>query len=237
MDAFATLAEGGATTDDIARRFGCGPRHVEQRLALARLSPKLKAAYRRGDLSLDAARAFCIVDDHAKQEDVFKALGRHVTHAPSVRSHLMQGAMRATDRIVRFVGLEAYEAAGGHVTRDLFNDEDAYIDVPALMRRIANERFESVREDLLSKGWGWVNVNLGHSRCEGGSAERIHPTRRPMTDEEREALAALDARVEALDEALEESEDDDDPRWSKRDDLAAERYHFEPPRQVRRRPG
>jgi ParB family chromosome partitioning protein len=226
VEAFATLSEAGAAADDIARRFGCGVRHVEQRLALARLSPKLKAAYRRGDLSLDAARAFCIVDDHAKQEEVFKALGRHVTHAPSVRAHLMQAAMRATDRIARFVGLEAYESAGGRVTRDLFNDEDAYIDDPALMTRIANERFESVREDLLSKGWGWVNVNLGFGRFEGGSAERIHPTRRPMTDEEREALAALDAKVEALDEALEESEDDDDPRWSERDDLAAERYHF-----------
>lgn len=226
VEAFATLAEGGAPADEIARRFGCGVRHLEQRLALARLSPKLKAAYRRGDLSLDAARAFCIVDDHAKQEDVFKALGRHVTHAPSVRSHLMQGAMRATDRIVRFVGLDAYDAAGGRVTRDLFNDEDAYIDDPALMTRIANERFESVREDLLSKGWGWVNVNLGFGRFEGGSTECILPTRRPMTDEEREALAALDAKVEALDEALEESEDDDDPRWSERDDLAAERYHF-----------
>jgi len=226
VDAFAALSQAGATADDVARRFGCGIRHVEQRLALARLSPKLKAAYRRGDLSLDAARAFCIVDDHAKQEDVFKALGRHVTHAPSVRSHLMQGAMRATDRIARFVGLEAYEVAGGRVSRDLFDDEDAYIDDPALMTRIASECFESVREDLLSKGWGWVNVNLGFGRLDGGSAERLHPTRRPMTDEEREALAALDAKVEALDEALEESEDDDDPRWSQRDDLAAERYHF-----------
>jgi ParB family chromosome partitioning protein len=226
VDAFATLAEAGATADDIARRFGCGVRHVAKRLALARLSPKLKAAYRRGDLSLDAARAFCIVDDHAKQEDVFKALGRRVAHAPSVRSHLMQGVMRATDRIARFAGLEAYESAGGRVTRDLFNDEDAYIDDPALMTRIANERFESVREDLLRQGWGWVNVNLGFGRFEGGSPECILPTRRPMTDEEREALAALDAKVEALDEALEESEDDDDPRWSERDDLAAERYHF-----------
>ncbi len=226
VEAFAALSQGGATADDIARRFGCGVRHVEQRLALARLSPKLKAAYRRGDLTLDAARAFCIVEDHAKQEEVFKALGRHVTHAPSVRSHLMQGAMRATDRIARFVGLDTYEAAGGRVTRDLFNDEEAYIDDPALMTRIANERLESVREDLLSKGWGWVNVNLGFGRIDGGSAERIHPTRRPMTNEEREALAALDAKMEALDEALEESRDDDDPRWSQRDDLAAERYHF-----------
>jgi ParB family chromosome partitioning protein len=223
VEAFATLAEGGATADDIARRFGCGMRHVEQRLALARLSPKLKAAYRRGDLSLDAARAFCIVDDHAKQEDVFKALGRHVTHAPSVRSHLMQGAMRVTDRIARFVGLDAYEAAGGRVRRDLFNDEDAYVDDPALMTRIAGERLDVVRSDLLAKGWGWVNIHLGVGRLDAGSSERIHPTRRAMTDEERAALAALDAEVEALDESLEDA-DDEDERWSQRDDLAAQRY-------------
>ena len=198
-------------------------RHVEQRLALARLSPKLKAAYRRGDLSLDAARAFCIVGDHAKQEDVFKALGRHVTHAPSVRSHLMQGAMRVNDRIARFVGLDAYEAIGGRVTRDLFNDEDAYIDDPALMTWIAGERLETVRSELLAKGWGWVNIHLGVGRLDGGSSERIHPTRRAMTDEERAALAALDAEVEALDESLEDA-DDEDERWSQRDDLAAQRY-------------
>lgn len=223
VEAFAVLADAGSSVDEIARRFGCGARHVEQRLALARLSPKLKSAYRRGDLSLDAARAFCIVDDHAKQETVFKALGRHVTHAPSVRNHLMQGAMRANDRLARFVGLDAYETAGGHVTRDLFHQEDAYIDDPALMTRLAEERLDGVRGDLLAKGWGWVNVNLGYHRFEGASAERLQPAKRAMTDDERAAHAALDAEVDALDEALEDAEDDD-ARWEERDTLAARRY-------------
>lgn len=65
VEAFAALVETGASVKDIARRCGCGARHVAQRLALSKLSPKLKLAYRRGDLSLNAARAFCIVDDHA----------------------------------------------------------------------------------------------------------------------------------------------------------------------------
>ncbi len=37
VEAFAGLVESGLSSDDIARRFGCTLRHVEQRLALARL--------------------------------------------------------------------------------------------------------------------------------------------------------------------------------------------------------
>ncbi len=51
VEAFASLAESGLSTDDIARRFGATLRHIEQRLALAKLSPKLRNAYRTRILS------------------------------------------------------------------------------------------------------------------------------------------------------------------------------------------
>lgn len=50
VEAFAGLVDGGMSADDVARRFGCTVRLVEQRLALARLSPKIRAAYRKGDI-------------------------------------------------------------------------------------------------------------------------------------------------------------------------------------------
>jgi ParB family chromosome partitioning protein len=71
VDAFAALKDQGFDPSAIAQRFGVTHRHVDQRLALAALSPKLKAAYRKSDLSLDAARAFCIEPDPARQEAVF----------------------------------------------------------------------------------------------------------------------------------------------------------------------
>lgn len=221
VDAFAALKVQGFDPPAIAQRFGCTIRHVEQRLALAALSPKLKAAYRRGDLSLDAARAFCVEPDHARQESVFKALGKPITHAANVRAHLTHGRMRGTDRLARFVGLDAYEAAGGSLTRDLFLDSEIYVDDPALMSRLANEKLEGFREDLLAKGWGWVNVNLGHGRFEGTSGQRVQPTRRQPTPEEAETLANLETEIEALEQALEEA-DENDPRWSARDRLDAD---------------
>jgi ParB family chromosome partitioning protein len=166
VEAFAALTEQGFDVGAIAQRFGVNHRHVEQRLALASLSPKLKAAYRKGDLALEAARAFCIEPDHARQEAVFKALGKPVTHAANVRAHLTHGHIRGMDRLARFVGLAAYETAGGSLTRELFLDSEIYIDDPALLSRLANEKLEVFREDLLAPGWGWVNANLGHGRFE-----------------------------------------------------------------------
>jgi ParB family chromosome partitioning protein len=86
VEAFASLKDQGFDASAIAQRFGCTIRHVDQRLALAALSPKLKSAYRKGDLALEAARAFCIEPDPARQEAVFKALAKPVTHAANVRA-------------------------------------------------------------------------------------------------------------------------------------------------------
>ncbi len=218
--AFAGLA---VLAEAIARRFGVTTRHVEQRLALAVLSPKVKAAYRRDDLNLDAARAFCIEPDHSKQDAVLRALGKPITHAGQVRNLLMQGSMKATDRLVRFVGLEAYENAGGALSRDLFDPDTIFIADPGLITRLADTRLETVREELTGQGWGWAEINTGHGWMSGFSGQRIHASRRPMTRAERKALAKVDAEIEALDAKLNDSEDDDDAAWSRREDLNAER--------------
>jgi ParB family chromosome partitioning protein len=224
VDAFSALTDGGSSIDDIARRFGCTQRHVEQRLALATLSPKLKAAYRRSDLTLDAARAFCIEPDRSKQEAVFKFLNKPVSNAASVRARLTEGRMKASDRIAKFVGIEAYEAAGGRLTHDLFDDRAVFVNDPALMTHLADERLEIMRADFLSAGWGWVNVNLGNGRF-GGGARRIYPSRRPTSESETKTLEEMDAVLAEYEEMLEDAEDDDS-RWADRDALDERRQAF-----------
>jgi ParB family chromosome partitioning protein len=221
VDAFAALIAEGATPDDVARRFGVTRRHVDQRLALAGLSPKIKAAWKRGDVSLDAARAFCLVEDHAQQEAVFRSLGRPVTHAASVRARLMEGRMRASDRLARFVGLHTYELAGGAVVRDLFDADAVYVGDPALMTQLAEHKLDSAREAWLEQGWGWVDINLGQRSGEGYSALRLQPDWRAFTDGEEAELSRLRSELEALDAAVDDDSVEDDPRWETRDDLAA----------------
>jgi len=223
VDAFATLVAEGATPDDVARRFGVTRRHVDQRLTLAGLSPKIKAAWKRGDVSLEAARAFCLVENHTQQEAVFRSLGRPVTHAGSVRARLMEGRMRASDRLAKFVGLEAYELAGGAVVRDLFDPESVYVEDPALMAQLAEKKLEGERDSWLAQGWGWVEISLGQGRADGGyAATRLQPDWRKCTDEEEAELARLRGDMDALDTALDNDGVEDDPRWDTRDTLAGE---------------
>lgn len=221
-DAFATLREKGSAVDEIARRFGVTVRHVDQRLALARLSPKVKAAWKRRDLTLDAARAFCLVDDHARQEAVFKSLGKPVTHAASVRARLMEGRIRSSDRLVKFVGLEAYELAGGAVTRDLFEVDATYICDPALVARMAEEKLESERQTWLDLGWGWVDIHLAQGRAESYASSRVQPAWREATPEEEAEIQRLQSEIDMLDEALDMDSVEDDARWETRDTLAGQ---------------
>lgn len=221
-EAFNVLFEQGHDCEAIARRFGVTTRHVDQRLALANLSPRLKAAYRKGEINLEALRAFCIEPDHAKQDAALRALGKPVTHPGQVRALLTQGAMKTSDRLARFVGLEAYEAAGGPLTRDLFDPDACFIADPALVTRLADERMEAERRRLIGEGWGWVEFVTGHGAGASYCGERIHPTRRPMTRPERKSIAELDSEIEALDAKLKESEEDD-ALWQARETLDQQR--------------
>jgi len=222
VDAYAALAGEGATVDDIARRFGVTRRHVDQRLALSGLSPKIKAAWKRGDVTLDAARAFCLVEDHAQQEAVYKTLAKPISHGSVVRARLMEGRMRTSDRLVGFIGLEVYEAAGGAILRDLFEEDASYIADPALVALLAEQRLEAERERLLASGWGWVETSLSGGRGGGAHAPmRLQPDWRDLTEEEEAELVRLRGEVDALDAELDADSVEDDPRWETRDDLAA----------------
>jgi ParB family chromosome partitioning protein len=220
VEAFAGLVEGGMSVEDVARRFGCTVRLVEQRLALARLSPKIRAAYRKGDVNLDVARAFAINDDHAAQERVFRQFAKPITHAQSVRNALTVGRIPAHDRLARFVGAEAYEAAGGRLVRDLFEPDVVFFDNGELLQRLAGERLEVMRGELAKEGWGWVEVQLGHGQVEGCAGERLHPTQRKLKPAEKKEIAQLEARLSELDEKLEDAEEDN-PLWTDRDDVEA----------------
>ena len=221
VDAFAALVAEGKSPDEVAHRFGVTRRHVDQRLALSGLAPKIKAAWKKGDVTLDAARAFCLVEDHGQQEAVYRSMGKPITHAASVRARLMDGRVRTSDRLAVFVGLEAYEAAGGKLVRDLFDADAVFIDNPALLTKLAEDKLGESRAVWLQDAWSWVEVHLGEGRGTGLSSIRLHPEWRDPTLEEQAELDRISGEIEKLDAELDASSIDDDPRWSIRDELEA----------------
>lgn len=216
VEAFAALVDAGAGVDDIARRFGATVRHVEQRLALARLSPKIRTGYRKGDLTLDVARAFCLASDHATQERVYAHFAKPLTQAHVVRHALSQGRIAASDRMALFVGVERYEAAGGRLVRDLFEDGVAFLEDGALVQRLAHEKLQAAIDGYLAEGWGWAEVRSGHHQAEGCVSERLQPTRRRPKPAEKRAIEAARADLARLETAVATAADDS-PLWIERD--------------------
>jgi ParB family transcriptional regulator, chromosome partitioning protein len=212
--AMAALIDAGATTQDVAKRFGVSERHVRQRLRLGKLAPELLDAYRAGVLNLDAVTAFTLGADHAAQLAVWGQLKEHSYISPhAIRRLLTESAIPLDSSLGTFVGAEAYEAAGGTITRDLFSgDDDGFIDDAVLVRRLALEKLEAKAAELRPQ-WKWTRAALDLEYGELARYVRLHP-------QPAEVPAELAAEIECIEQRLGELEEIDGEAWT--DELATE---------------
>jgi ParB family transcriptional regulator, chromosome partitioning protein len=147
FEAFAKLHnEEGMAAEDIAGRFGVTPTVIKQRLKLGALAPALMQAYRDGELNLDQLTAFTITDDHARQERVWNELAGFNRSRHEIMEALSEGQVASDDRRALFIGADAYEAAGGVIVRDLFDEEGGgYLKDAASLNRLVRESWRSKR--------------------------------------------------------------------------------------------
>jgi ParB family chromosome partitioning protein len=159
--AMAALVDAGQPVETIAARFDVSERHVRQRLRLGKVAPELLDAFRAGAFSFDALIAFTIAADHAAQRAAWRQLTeRHSCNitACEVRRHLTGHAVPLHSPIATFVGVAAYEAAGGTIMRDPFGrDDDGFLRDAALVRRLTIEKLEAKAEELRSQ-WAWAKA-------------------------------------------------------------------------------
>ena len=200
--AFGRLAAGGASATAIAARFGVSERTVAQRLRLGNAAPALLDAYRAGDLDLDTVQAFAMTADTARQMAVYEELRTgHVRPSPwQVRRRLAEGRVPGASALARFVGVEAYEAAGGALDRDLFADDEGeglWFDDPKLLSDLAMRRLR-VAADELETHWKWAEPVLDADWSTTARFGRVHPAPATPTDAERAELDRLEARLDAL---------------------------------------
>lgn len=209
--AFKVLFEEGTPVEDIAAQFGCTPLVVQRRLSLAKVAPELIEIYRNGGMNLEQLQAFTLTDDQALQCKVWHSAPQYYRHASSLRHALTKGKTDATSlRTAKFVGLNAYEAAGGNVLRDLFGGPDSgYITDMALLQKLASEKLEAAAESLRAEGWSFVKVvpELGFNDV--NAFGRSKPKKRELTADEKAEIAALEETANAANEALRADNDDE----------------------------
>ncbi|MGE0290014.1 MAG: ParB/RepB/Spo0J family partition protein [Bradyrhizobium sp.] len=200
--AYKLLHDGGMSEEDIAARHFVSPAIVKQRLRLASVSPKLHDAYADDGMTLEQLMAFSVTADQARQEQVWDNVSRSGNDEPyQIRRMLTENTVRASDRRAQFIGLDAYEQAGGAVMRDLFaHDDGGWLrDVP-LLDRLVTERLKVEAETIAKEGWKWISVAVefpyGHAtglRELDGKPAHLTPEEQATTD----ALNAEQARLES----------------------------------------
>lgn len=214
FEAFKVLIDEGKGVEDVAARFGVSVLTVQRRLKLSALSPKLLALYRQDGINLDQLMALALSDDHEAQELAwFDAQPWDRTPA-ALRRKLTAGEIEAAGHaLVRFVGIEAYEAAGGVVRRDLFDDvQSRFLSDPALLQRLTVEKLEALAEAVRQEGWAWVEARIevdSHALRQFSPCDHVLREPMPQEQEELDALSGRSAELEQQAQVL-----DDAPAWS-----------------------
>ena len=151
---------------------------VRQRLRLAAVSPKLLDIYAEDGMVLDQLMAFTVTSDHARQEQVWDNLQRDYNKdAYYIRRLLPESTVEATDRRAVFVGVEAYEQAGGVVLRDLFQaDRGGWLQDVALLDRMVVEKLSTEAEAIVAEGWKWIEAAVDLPYGVAQSLRRIRAT-------------------------------------------------------------
>ena len=209
VTAFTKLAESGVSVAAIAARFGIAERLVEQRLRLGNAAPELLEAYRNDRIDLETLKAFAVTTDHGRQAAVWQQVADqgYRPAAWQVKRLLTEERVPANSAVARFVGVGAYEAAGGAVLRDLFADEDEsgiWLEEPVLLQKLAMAKLGDTVKELETR-WRWATAMPEVDWTSIAHYGRISPEPATPTDEETAELERLRTREDELDD-LDEDE-------------------------------
>ena len=177
-------------------------RTVEKRLRLGNAAPVLLEAYRAGEIDLDTLMAFAVTTDQARQSAVWETVSQqgYRPGAWQIKRLLTEDRVPATSAIARFVGIEAYEAAGGGIDRDLFAEEDErgiWFDDPDLLNKLAMDSLQAATRELETR-WKWAEARLDVDWSATAAFGRVRPQPAEPTDGEKAEIERLRTRNDEL---------------------------------------
>jgi len=197
--AWHKLAKSGLSVDEIAIRHGTTVSVIMKRLRLGALSPAILKAFRADHFSLDGAMAFTLTSDYAEQKSVYTALFEKglPLHARSIRNAITGEEIPCTHQLARFVGPEAFLAAGGTIREDLFGD-DMFQD-RGLLAGLADDKVAAEIKRLEEEGWAWIKQLDRFYEWEHAKNHRqLDPDETIIEAATQAKIAALEDQIETL---------------------------------------
>lgn len=204
IEAVAARVDAGEGPEAIAARFGVSPQHVARRAKLARVSPRLIAALRKEEVNADQLAALALVDDHEAQEKAFFDAPEWARTPERLKAQLLQAHVPESDKVARFVGIEAYRAEGGASISDLFadvhGDETVWLTDRDLLVQLAEAKLQPIAEQVRCEGWSWVEIAMDEIGWQRFPA-RVREERRTLTKREQTRLEKLYAKLDEAEDA------------------------------------
>jgi ParB family chromosome partitioning protein len=203
--AFAKMAETTAPAE-IAARFGIPERRVQQRLKLAGLHPEILDQLEAGKLSMDEAQAFTIEPDQKKQFAVFKKIPEWQRHASSIRSALTTKLVRADSKLAKFITKKRYEAAGGKIYGDVFDEKASYWISPDVIDKCVADAWATQKAKWVEEGWSFIEEAATFGQNNWGqevaqTLKQMEPERLPLSTKQQGVVDRTNARLSELETA------------------------------------
>jgi len=198
--AYGKMERSGATPAVIARAFAVTEKSVCRRLALAGLPEAVIDALAASEITLNAAACFTISVDAARSLEVLEQCRGENWSDHQIKKTLKPDAVKDSDRRAQFVGIEAYQAAGGRIGGDLFAEE-TLLDDPEILATVFVERLAERAETHMRDGWKWVEVSeddyLGYWFLQENGFERIYKEECELSPEQSQRFSDLSELAEA----------------------------------------
>lgn len=206
VSAFSRLLDAGASVAEVATRFGVSQRLVKQRMRLGNAAPEIIQAFRDERIDMETLQAFSLTTDHARQLAVWEQLSglSYRPNAYQVSRMLTSERVPSGAAIARFVGINAYKAAGGTFLRDLFSTRaTTWLDNPDLLNELAMSKLTE-KAETISDDWKWVVPMVEVEWATTAQLGRVYPVPGEPTENEQKAIdnhRERIARIEATAEA------------------------------------
>ncbi|WP_336879731.1 ParB/RepB/Spo0J family partition protein [Providencia rettgeri] len=216
LHAFIELQKTGKNASEIGDLLGFSTHHVKKCLRLANMAPELLAELDADNITLDQLQALAGTPDHDRQVMVWNNAMGWKKEPRYLREAVEETKTPVEDnRLVKFVGLNAYEQAGGTLEIDLFT-EAGFIENAPLLEKLALDKLTASAELLADiEGWQWSLARLERPNFYGDESHKFTlsssrnkdfiPTWQAQIDE-------LNAQIESLEQRADQETDSEKQR-------------------------